>query len=73
MGPLKNQSGKIFKIVNNLNPNCETVIWVGITSKKITCPIGDSACGCHINKNIKIIWNYVKYFPILLGVRNTDS
>ena len=35
-----------------------------------TCPIGDSACECHINKNIN---NYVKYFPILLGVRNTDS
>ena len=47
-----------------------TIIWRGMTCKKIPCYMRDSACRWFIVKKTKIFWSYVKHFWILAGVRN---
>ena len=42
--------------------NHGTIIWTGITYKKIPCYMRDSACRWVIVKKAKIIQGYVKFF-----------
>ena len=48
-----------------------TIIRTGITCKKISCYMRDSACRWFIVKKAKIFWSYVKYFWILVSVRKS--
>ena len=45
-----------------------TIIWTGITCKKISCYMHDSACRWCIVKKARIFWSYVKHFLTLAGV-----
>ena len=40
-------------------PEHETIIWTGMTCKKIPCYMHNSACRWFIVKNDKIFWSYV--------------
>ena len=48
----------------NSNSNHRTIIQTGITFKKISCYIDNTACKWWIIKKPKIYWRYVKHFWI---------
>ena len=48
----------------------DTIIWVGIISRKISYYMCDSACRRSVNKIAKIFWSYIKQFWKLQQVRN---
>ena len=45
---------------NNISNDHETKTWTGITCNKIPCHMCKSPCKCHIVKDAKIFWSYVK-------------